>query len=212
MSISDFYTGTVDKDGERYHTVDTNALVGLFDELREQVEFGKKVAVTKAYLAAAGEEIITSHGSGEETRYTAVGGEVVFDNGGGDKFVPRDGEGKSNGAELLQTKYELVKGSLADGDAEFIPASKASQILIGVNPDPIRILNPWGPGSTQDLPAGSTLKLDGDKVTGIEREAFAKTWGRTTPAGEILQNAASPRADGQDWAASLGDRKGRIKG
>ncbi len=114
------------------------------------------------------------------------------------KFVElsatRTGEPVSNGAQLLQAKYELVKGTLEGGDAEFIPASKPSQLLIGVNPTPIRILNPWGAGSTQDLPASSTLKLDGDKVTGIEGEAFAKTWSRTTPDGEILK-AAPVRVD-----------------
>jgi len=211
MGIADFYSGTIEKDGITYHTVDTNALTTLFDQLSESVEFGKKTTVTKAYIAVPGEEIITKHGSGEENRYTASGGEIVFDNGGGDKFVPRDSEGKSNGAQLLQTKYQLLKGSLEAGDAEFIPATKASKILIGVNPDPIRILNPWGPDTTQDLPAGSTLKLDGNKVTGIEKAAFEKTWSRTTPTGEIIQPTPA-RADGQEWAASLGNRTGRIKG
>lgn len=189
MGISNFYTGTVEKDGATYQTVDTNALTGLFRELSDSVEFGKKTTVTGAYVAKAGEVVITTHKSGEENRYEAKGGEIVFDNGGGDKFVPRDGDGASNGAELLQTKYELVRGSLEAGDAEYIPASKPSQLLININPTPIRILNPWGAGSTQDLPAGSTLKLDGDKVTGIEGEAFEKTWSRTTQAGEILKSA-----------------------
>jgi len=208
MPLSNYYEGTVEKEGVTYHLVDTNKLTGLFDELSGQVEHGKKTALTKAYVAAPGEEIITRHGSGEENRYTAQGGEVVFDNGGGDKFVPRDGEGKSNGAQLLKDKYELQRGSLETGDAEYIPASKPSKLLIGSNPEPIRIMNPWGAGSTQDLPAGSTLKLDGNKVTGIEKAAFEKTWGRTDEAGNVLQ-ATAQRADGNKWGDSLGERTGR---
>lgn len=209
MALKDYYKGTAEKDGVIYQQVDTNELTRLFTELSGQVEFGKKTTLTKAYIAAPGEEIITRHKSGEETRYTAVGGEIVFDNGGGDKFVPRDSDGKSNGAQLLNEKYELQKGTLETGDAEFIPASKVSQILIGVNTEPLRILNPWGTGSTQDLPIGSTLKLDGNKVTGIEKEAFEKTWSRTNQEGEILGASSSQRSDGQAWKGSLGDRTGR---
>lgn len=210
MPLNSYYEGAAEKDGVTYHLVDTNKLTAVFSELSNQVEHGKKTTLTKAYIAAPGEEIITRHGSGEENRYTATGGEVVFDNGGGDKFVPRDSDGKSNGTQLLNDKYELQKGSLEAGDAEFIPASKASKILIGVNPEPIRIMNPWGAGSTQDLPAGSTLKLDGNKVTGIEKAAFEKTWSRTDEAGNILP--ASQRADGNKWSDALGDRDGRKLG
>lgn len=186
--IQNYYQGTIEKDGIIYHLVDTNKLTTLFDKISEKVVFGKKTAMTKAYIAKPGEEIVTRHDSGEETHYKAQGGEVVFDNGGGDKFVPRDEEGKSNGAQLLKDKYELQRGSLESGDAEYIPLSKPSKLLIGINPDPIRIVNPWGPGSTQDLPAGSALKLDGIKVTGIEKSAFEKTWSRCDEKGNILKS------------------------
>lgn len=209
MSLNNYCEGTVEKDGVTYHLVDAHKLVGLFAELGTQVEYGKKTARTRAYIASPGEEIITQHSSGLETSpYIARGGEVVFDNGGGDKFVPRDDKGQSNGGQLLQAKYELTQGSLATGDAEYIPVSTPSKLLIGINSEPIRIMNPWGVDSTQDLPAGSTLKLDGDKVTGIEKAAFEKTWSRTDEAGNILATP-SQRTDGRDWAAALGNRTGR---
>lgn len=210
MPLRNYYEGTVKKDGVIYHLVDTNKLTGLFEELGRQVEFGKKTALTKAYFAKPGEEIVTRHDSGEETHYKAQGGEVVFDNGGGDKFVPRDEEGKSNGAQLLKDKYELQRGSLESGDAEYMPLSIPSKLLIGINPDPIRIMNPWGAGSTQDIPAGSTLKLDGNKVTGIEKTAFEKTWSRTDEKGNILKSATQ-RADGKTWKDFLDDTTSRKK-
>lgn len=201
-SLEPYYEGEIEKDGITYHLVDTNKLTGLFDELSRQVEYGRKTALTRAYIASPEEEIITRHSSGEESRYTAQGGEVVFNNGGGDIFVPRNDNGEPNGRKVLEDKYELQNGSLEAGDAKYIPAAAASKLLIGTNPEPIRIMNPWGAGSTQDLPAGSTLKLDGDKVTGIEKGAFDKTWSRTDKSGTPLQ-AATQRADGRQWTGSI---------
>lgn len=68
--------------------------------------------------------------------------------------------------------------------------------MVGVNDVPIRILNPWGEGSTQDLPAGSTLKLDGEKVTGIEKDAFEKTWSKTNRMGRIIREGDQEVARG----------------
>lgn len=128
--ISQYYEGEVEKDGTIFKMVDTNKIVKLFEDLSTKVEFGKKTAVTRAYKAQPGEIIITTHGSVEENRYTAEGGEVVFDNGGGDKFVPRDGDGNPIGDKILAEKYELVSGSLEGGDASYIPQSKASQFWL----------------------------------------------------------------------------------
>ncbi len=191
VDLRKYYRGTaVNESGTEFNLVDTNELTGLFDDLKQEVQFGKKTKTTSAYIAKQGEEIITINSGNEENRYTAKGGEVVFDNGGGDKFVPRDDDGKSNGKLLLQGKYEILKGSLENGDAVYIPKGGVPSKVLTNIPDNVRIMNPWGQGSTQDLPAGSTLKLDGDKVTGIEGEAFKNTWSLTDKAGKIVQNAS----------------------
>lgn len=51
MPLSNYYEGTLKKDGVVYYVVDANELTGLFEELSGQVEYGKKTALTKAYLA-----------------------------------------------------------------------------------------------------------------------------------------------------------------
>jgi len=188
MNLKDLYKGIVDKDGKTFHLVDTNELKILFSTMSDKVKLGKKFKETFVYIAQKGEIISTEHNSVEEARYEAKGGEIVFDNGGGDKFVPRDNAGESNGKIILNEKYQLVSGSLEEGNAKFIPSSPPSKILVGINKDYIRILNPWGENSTQDLPPNSVLKLNGEKVTGIEKDAFEKTWKITDKLGNPLSS------------------------
>ena len=179
--------------GEDILKIDYKELTKVFEDHPDLVTWGKKTATTRAYIATKPETLITGHGTDKESTYQINVGDVVFDNGGDDKYVPRNDDNSPKGAQVLKDKYELVSGSLEGGDGVFRPAADPTRILVDANPDfPIRIMNRWGEGSEQDFPAGAVLKLseDGKKVTGLNGNAFKETWSITDEKGNILDEKA----------------------
>ena len=182
LSVDQAYTSeTIQDNGKSYHVLDGSKLNF------SAAPFGKKTAETTARLAEPEEHIVTMPGTEKESAYVANGGEVVFDNGGGDVYVPRDNAGHSTGKHILDTKYDLVRGSLEQGNAAYIPKANPSRIMPFSTTRYTAIKDAWGPGAHQFLPPNSTLKLnDNGQVTGIEGSAFEKTWSITDQEGNIL--------------------------
>ncbi|MFO0389295.1 MAG: hypothetical protein ACK502_06210 [Alphaproteobacteria bacterium] len=200
-------------DGVNYTVLDTTKL----DFDAPEAVFGKKTKPTLVRTAKPGEEIITSPGKVEESRITAKGGEVIFVNqlpdGREDAYIPRDANGRPNGQQILNEKYEAIGDDPNGKGALFRPKGSPSKLLPAAITEPTVIKDAWGPGNNQFLDVGATLKLDNGRVTGIDKAAFDETWSITDKAGNIvtskppMDNVAKPTAGAETPASELvGDR------
>lgn len=180
--IDNAYTGETIRhnDGRVYSVLDTTKIE--FES--HAVVIGSKTKLTHARAAMPSEVIVTSPGSTEEARYTALGGEVVFinllPNGVEDAYVPRDAEGNANGQAILEQRYTHVAGDLTSG-ATYRPNAVPSRLLHEVVDRPTVIKDAWGVGAHQFLDKGATLKADGNRATGIDKAAFDETWSILPP-------------------------------
>ncbi len=135
----------------------------------------RKATLTKVYIASEGQKIETIVGGNVETTFIAEGDEIIFENNPQDVFVPRDKSGKPNGREILKQSYDWVKGGVRDSIAFYRP-NKVEDVAHEVVTQNTVIFDAYGEGQHQYLTIGATLKIKGDRVTGINKEAFDNTW------------------------------------
>jgi hypothetical protein len=172
-------------DGIAYAVLDCAKL----DFSGRDVKFGKKTKPTLVRIAKKGEVIITQPGTVEESRIEATGGELVFTNylpgDVEDVFIPRDAHGNPNGREILSERYRMIGGNILGEGGLFQPRNAPFKLLHEAITEPTCIKDAWGPGNHQFLGKGATLKLDGTRVTGIDKAAFDETWSITNARGQI---------------------------
>jgi len=153
----------------------------------EEIDFtdsyiGRKSTETLVLKANGNEKIETINWQGlVESIYVAQPGEAIFCNSETDKYVPRDANGQAwMFDEITRYWYEITENlnPIDTNEAIKIKSNKLAQVLPNVITAPTCIKDAWGKGSHQFLFEGATLKKDMEtgKVTGIEKEAFDKTW------------------------------------
>ena len=143
---------------------------------------GRKGVETIVLKAKGNETINTINALGLiESTYITKPGEAIFYNNEKDIYVPRDGNGNSRMFDNLEKyDFEVTTEPFTFGDniAVKVKSTKKAYLLQEIIEIPTCIKDAWGPGAHQFLFQGATLKKDvsSGKVTGIEKEAFDKTW------------------------------------
>lgn len=145
-------------------------------------ELGRKTKETIILKANGNEKIDTINSDGLiESTYITNPGEAIFYNNDKDKYVPRD----SNGTPIMfdnieESGYEITTPLFQFGNNQAIKvkSKKTAYLLHEIIEIPTCIKDAWGIGAHQFLYEGATLKKDPDtnKVTGIDKVAFDKTW------------------------------------
>lgn len=148
---------------------------------------GRKSAETLVVKADGTEKIETINSAGlVESVYEPNMGDAIFVNSETDKYVPRDSMGNAWQFDSIES-YGYEKSTdvfLQDGKpAVKVKSTKLASLLPEIISVPTCIKAAWGVGAHQFLFAGATLKKDNEtgKVTGIDKEAFDRTW-------EIIEN------------------------
>jgi hypothetical protein len=170
--------------------------------------WGMKTSPAFAFRGRAGQRVVTSQGDNVETAFTCVGGEVVFvnilpPNGKLDAYVPRDKQGNSTGEKILADLYDAISGNFESSTGGlYRPKPAPTLILLRVIEKPTVLVDAYGPGQHVFLEpeatlkiSGSTLKISGSNVSGINPVAFDATWAVTDAEGNIVQPARPPSPD-----------------
>lgn len=166
----------LNEDGIQCQVLDTTAID--FSESK----LGRKSAETIVLKANGGEKINTINSSGYvESTYIANPGDAIFYNNERDIYVPRDSNGVAWQFDNIQSYgYEISESQFTQGSniAIKVKSTKTAKILPEIISKPTCIKDAWGKGQHQFLFEGATLKqdLDTGKVTGIDKDAFNKTW------------------------------------
>jgi len=167
----------------------------------EQVDFttavqGRKSALTLVRCAMGGEHIETRNSQGKiESVYTARAGDAIFINlhNLDDMYVPSNGDGtRWQFGELASKGYDIVGDDTINGGT-LIKSNKTADLLHEAITQPTCIKDAWGQGQHAFLYAGATLKRDGGRITGIDKEAFDNTWEIITPAANTTCSIAPMR-------------------
>lgn len=149
---------------------------------------GRKSALTLVRCAAGGEEIETKNSQGQiESVYTARAGDAIFINlhNLDDMYVPANADGtRWQFRDLASKGYDIVGDDDINGGT-LIKGNKTAELLHEAIDAPTCIKDAWGQGQHAFLYAGATLKREGGRVTGIDKEAFDNTW-------EIIKDAPLP--------------------
>jgi hypothetical protein len=141
---------------------------------------GRKTSQTLVRRAWQGETLETKNTAGKiESVYRAQRGEAIFVNphNPDDQYVPGTPSGeRMKFSDLVTSGYRIVAVQ-ENGDVT-VQNDQSFKILHEVVKQPTCIKDAWGPGQHQFLYPGASLKLAADniQVTGIDKEAFDKTW------------------------------------
>ena len=143
---------------------------------------GRKCKETIVLKTKGNERIDTINSQGlVESTYITKPGEAIFYNSEKDKYVPRD----SNGTPIMFDDLEnfgfevtCEPFQFSDNIAVKVKSTNKAYLLQEIIEIPTCIKDAWGKGDHQFLFKGATLKkeINSGKVTGIEKEAFDKTW------------------------------------
>lgn len=146
---------------------------------------GRKAALTLVCRAEGGENIETKNKEGlVESVYVAKAGDAIFVNlhNRADTWVPGNTDGtRWQFAGITEHGYE-VSGRDSESGGILLKSTKTAALLHEAVQEPTCVKNAWGEGNHAFLYKGATLKLEGDRVTGIDKHAFDNTWEITTPA------------------------------
>lgn len=183
--LSKFYTWEIiKKDGTEYELLDNEKVGELFNN-ENNIQRGRKTTPTKIRKAIPW-EIIPTYVKNENWEYvkegeiTAQEWDFVFQNINDEKdtYIPQNFDineyAPKNKWDEIEEEYKL-----------FIRKSKPSKLLHEVIQKPtIIIVKKWN-NYEQALDVGSTLKLDWDEVTWINKWGF-EAWSITDKEGNIL--------------------------
>lgn len=143
---------------------------------------GRKCAQTIVLKSNGNEKINTVNSLGlVETTYFVKEGDAIFYNSENDIYVPRNNDGTACSFDSIENLgYEITTELFRFGeyDAVKVRSIKKAYLLPEIIEIPTCIKDAFGKGNHQFLYKGATLKKDIEtgKVTGIEKEAFDKTW------------------------------------
>ena len=140
-------------------------------------KIGIKNTLTKVVRAKGGERIETKNKSGKiESICIANVGDAIFCNNDIDIYIPSDSADNRWKFDKIESYgYDIIESY---SNHIIIRSKNKALLLFNVIKEPTCIKDAWGEGAHQFLYKGAVLKKDlkSGKVTGIDKDAFEKTW------------------------------------
>lgn len=168
----DYFTGEI--------IVFNNIKFKVLDVLKlnfKNANIGIKSAKTKVKRAKGGEKIETINENGKiEGVEIAKEGDAIFCNNDKDIYIPHESNSESwKFDEIEKHGYKIIE---KQDEYIIIQSNNEALLLFDIITCPTCIKNAWGEGKHQYLYEGAVLKKDlkSGKVTGIDKNAFEKTW------------------------------------
>lgn len=148
--------------------------------------FGRKTIETLVRKAEGGEKIETKNSDMiVEAVYIAKPGDAIFINlhNSNDMYVPGNPDGSRWKFSDLTSKGYEITGEDHERGGVLVKSTTKSKLLHEIIQEPTCLKDAWGKGQHQFLFNGATLKQgDNGRVTGIDKEAFDKTWEIISPS------------------------------
>lgn len=151
--------------------------VSTFDFEKSGVLFKKTAKLDKSNIEIAEDEqeVVTKTGDHEETRNTANPGDRIVTGPEGERYV------------ITADKFEKLYEENPNNPEEFQSKGTVRGIVLT---EDVSFDAPWG--EKMHIRAGGTLVKNGDDVYGIDKKAFAKTYGRADETGQVFVGMDKP--------------------